>query len=100
VLVLGCTHYPLIKPLLRRIAPEHVTIVDSAESTAEAVAHQLENRQPNRKSLALSAPAESEPESVPQIKFFASDSAEKFSLMGTRFLGLPVEDVVHVDLKE
>jgi glutamate racemase len=99
VLVLGCTHYPLIKPLLRRIAPDHVTIVDSAESTAEEVAHQLENR-PNRKSLALSAPAESEPESVPQIKFFATDSAEKFSLMGTRFLGLPVEDVVHVDLKE
>lgn len=35
VLVLGCTHYPLIKPLLRRVAPEHVAIVDSAESTAE-----------------------------------------------------------------
>ena len=34
VLVLGCTHYPLIKPLLRRVAPEHVAIVDSAESTA------------------------------------------------------------------
>src|SRR5277367_4283890 len=37
VLVLGCTHYPLIKPLLRRLAPEHVTIVDSAESTAQEV---------------------------------------------------------------
>src|SRR5882762_8570665 len=41
VLVLGCTHYPLIKPLLRRVAPEHVTIVDSAESTAHAVAEEL-----------------------------------------------------------
>src|SRR5580658_4620096 len=38
VLVLGCTHYPLIKPLLRRVAPEHVAIVDSAESTAVEVA--------------------------------------------------------------
>jgi glutamate racemase len=38
VLVLGCTHYPLIKPLLRRVAPGHVKIVDSAESTAEDVA--------------------------------------------------------------
>src|SRR5437879_6709318 len=37
VLVLGCTHYPLIKPLLRRLAPPHVTIVDSAESTAQVV---------------------------------------------------------------
>src|SRR5271169_4197830 len=32
VLVLGCTHYPLIKPLLRRVAPAHIAIVDSAES--------------------------------------------------------------------
>jgi hypothetical protein len=37
---------------------------------------------------------------VPDLKFFATDSAEKFRMMGTRFLGLPVEDVVHVDLKE
>ena len=42
VLVLGCTHYPLIKPLLRRVAPEHVAIVDSAESTALDVARQLQ----------------------------------------------------------
>src|SRR5208337_2454433 len=41
VLVLGCTHYPLLKPLLRRVAPAHVNIVDSAESTARAVASHL-----------------------------------------------------------
>src|SRR5271166_2349526 len=41
VLVLGCTHYPLIKPVLRRLAPEHVAIVDSAESTALDVTRQL-----------------------------------------------------------
>jgi glutamate racemase len=94
VLVLGCTHYPLIKPLLRRVAPEHVVIVDSAESTAQAVARQLQV-----KPLASSPQTESE-RRVPALKFFATDSAEKFSRMGTRFLGLPVEDVVHVDLKE
>src|SRR5437667_7854655 len=37
VLVLGCTHYPLIKSLLRRLAQPHVTVVDSAESTAHVV---------------------------------------------------------------
>jgi glutamate racemase len=37
VLVLACTHYPLIAPLLRRIAPAHMQIVDSAESTARVV---------------------------------------------------------------
>ena len=93
MLLLGCTHYPLIKPLLRRVAPEHVTIVDSAESTALDVVRQLRIE-------SLSSSAESQRRGVPQLKFFATDSAEKFRKMGTRFLGLAVEDVVHVDLKE
>ena len=93
VLLLGCTHYPLIKPLLRRIAPPHVTIVDSAESTAAAVARQLQTHP-------LPSSHEKERRSVPRLKFFATDSADKFRKMGTRFLGRPVEDVLHVDLKE
>jgi glutamate racemase len=97
VLVLGCTHYPLIKPLLRRLAPEHVTIVDSAESTAEEVARQLEGQV---RIASLPSSAHGELRTVAALKFFATDSAEKFRKMGTRFLGLPVEDVVHVDLKE
>ena len=91
VLVLGCTHYPLIKPLLRRVAPQHIAIVDSAESTAEDVARQL-RIEPQT--------ARGERRGSPGLKFFATDSAEKFRTMGTRFLGLPVEDVLHVDLKE
>src|SRR5208282_3806597 len=55
VLVLGCTHYPLIKPLLRRIAPEHIAIVDSAESTAQDVARQLG---PQGKSDPATSPAQ------------------------------------------
>lgn len=93
VLVLGCTHYPLIKPMLRRVAPEHVTIVDSAESTAHAVAHQLQI-DPQASVTAR------ERKHDPNLKFFATDSAEKFSKLGTRFLGLPVQDVTHIDLKE
>jgi glutamate racemase len=93
VLVLGCTHYPLIKPLLRRLAPEHIAIVDSAESTAHDVAHQLNVEPPSSSGSGRRG-------GVPALKFFATDSAEKFQKMGSRFLGLPVEDVVHVDLKE
>src|SRR5271156_6476132 len=48
VMVLGCTHYPLLRPLLRRVAPAHVTIVDSAESTARAVAAHLQEVAPGR----------------------------------------------------
>src|ERR1700680_4187901 len=43
VLLLGCTHYPLIAPLLRRVAPPHVKIVDSAESTAHVVRDLLQH---------------------------------------------------------
>jgi glutamate racemase len=93
VLVLGCTHYPLIKPLLRRLAPEHIAIVDSAESTAHDVARQLQIEP-------LPHSAKSQRSRVPRLKFFATDSADKFRRMGTRFLGLPVESVLHVDLKE
>jgi len=100
VLVLGCTHYPLIKPVLRRVAPEHVVIVDSAESTAQDVARQLQIEPPPSSAQTSSAQTRSERRTVPQLKFFATDSAEKFRKMGTRFLGLPVEDVLHVDLKE
>ena len=98
VLVLGCTHYPLIKPLLRRVAPARVAIVDSAESTAQDVARHLGIL---LKTESLPSASESSAaRNTPGLKFFATDSAEKFRKMGTRFLGLPVEDVVHVDLKE
>ncbi len=93
VLVLGCTHYPLIKPLLRRIAPEHVAIVDSAESTAHDVARQIQVHP-------IPQSSEAERRATARLRFFATDSAEKFKKAGSRFLGLPVEDVVHVDLKE
>jgi glutamate racemase len=93
VLVLGCTHYPLIQPLLRRLVPREVAIVDSADSTAHAVAERL-------KTAPLRASNEPERRAKPRMKFFATDSAVKFKNMGTRFLGHPIEDVVHVDLKE
>jgi glutamate racemase len=92
VLVLGCTHYPLLKPLLHRVAPEHVEIVDSAESTARAVASHLKQL--------VYAPAAKERRAKARLKFFATDSVEKFKHLGERFLGHPIEDVGHVDLKE
>lgn len=91
VLVLGCTHYPLIKPLLRRVAPAHVSIVDSAHSTAHAVAAKMNEMNGSP------APDARRP---PTLRFFATDSVEKFRRMGPTFLGLPVDSVEHVDLKE
>lgn len=93
-LVLGCTHYPLLKPVLERVAPGHVTIVDSAESTARAVLSCFPEILPPPRS------AEHERRLRPRLKFFATDSTEKFQRLGQRFLGLPIEKVEHVDLKE
>lgn len=93
-LVLGCTHYPLLKALLHRVAPEHVGIVDSAESTAHTVAGRLQN-------LLKPVPVPLEERRArPRLKFFATDSVEKFRRLGGRFLGVAIEDVQHVDLKE
>jgi len=91
-MVLGCTHYPLIKPLLHRVTPGHVSIVDSAESTARAVAERLRELVP--------ASQTEERRGAPRLRFFATDSREKFQRLGQRFLGLPIQNVEHVDLKE
>jgi glutamate racemase len=93
VLLLGCTHYPLLKPLLRRLTPPQVTIVDSAESTAHAVCQKL-SLEP------LPSAQRQERRHSPRLKFYATDSVEKFRRLGSGFLGYPVDGVEHVDLKE
>jgi glutamate racemase len=92
VLLLGCTHYPLLKPLLQRIAPEHVTLVDSAESTALAVQNIIRANQIPQIDL--------QARKTEQVRFFVTDSPEKFRRLGSSFLGQRIENISHVDLKE
>jgi len=87
VLLLGCTHYPLLKPLLSRIVPAQVQIVDSADSTASA-AKQYADYPPNTK------------RSTAPTRFLVTDSVEKFQRLGARFLRQAIDHVEHVDLKE
>jgi glutamate racemase len=94
VLVLGCTHYPLLKPMLRRLVPGQVEIVDSADSTAASVAHHL-----SLDPLASSNEV-MERRSQTRLRFFATDSVTKFRTLGERFLSHGIENVTHVDLKE
>jgi glutamate racemase len=89
-LLLGCTHYPLIASLLRRVAPLHVTIVDSAESTARVVASDMQTHP---------YIAAGHPLHPSRMKFFATDSPEKFKRLGGHFLGRDIEMVELVDLK-
>jgi glutamate racemase len=86
VLVLGCTHYPLLRPLLRRVAPPGVEIVDSAESTAEKVVELLQKK-----------PAPSPPGG---LRCYATDSVEKFRRLGGQFLGCPIQNIELVDIEK
>src|SRR3954466_4244383 len=87
VLVLGCTHYPLIKPMLRAVAPWRVEIVDSAEATAAVVATHF------RVSAASGHEAR-----APEVRFFATDSVDKFRRLGERFMGRAIANVEHVEM--
>lgn len=95
VLVLACTHYPLIAPVLRRILPERIRIVDSAESTARVVKKMIEadsnlSRKADEKDGSLVGHR--------TFRFHVTDSVDKFKRLATRFLGRQVDNVEHVDL--
>lgn len=86
VLLLGCTHYPLIRPLLRRVVPARVEIVDSAESTAAKVAVLLGH-------AIAQGPAGT-------LRCYATDSVDKFRRLGEKFLGCPIESIELVDIEK
>jgi glutamate racemase len=81
-LVLGCTHYPLLKPLLARVLGPDITLIDSAEETAATVARHL-------KQQGLAAPGGARG----HVHYCVSDAVETFCRVGGAFLGRPVEDV-------
>jgi glutamate racemase len=97
VLVLGCTHYPLLKRVLQRVVPRGVILVDSAESTAHAVAKLLS--QQTGGSAGQTFPSDSS-HATGKIKFFVTDSVQKFDRLGKLFLGRPMTEITHVELKE
>jgi glutamate racemase len=86
-LVLGCTHYPLLRPLIEKAVSAGVRVIDSAESTAQTALEQFGAH-------FAPAPAGAEPE----LHFFATDSIEKFERLGSSFLGRPVGKVELLDL--
>jgi glutamate racemase len=88
-LVLGCTHYPLLRPLFARAVQPGVNVIDSAESVAQTAAQQL-----NSRGALVSAGDATETE----IRCFATDSVEKFERLGPRFLGRSVGQVELIDL--
>jgi glutamate racemase len=88
-LVLGCTHYPLIRKLIEQAVPPGMRVIDSAESTADAAVQLINGR-------ATSPQPGANPD--PIVRCFATDSVDKFERLGSRFLERPVGEVQLVDL--
>jgi glutamate racemase len=85
--ILGCTHYPLVRPVLQRELGRGVSIVSSGEAIAQEVESRLreadlENREDRRG----------------DYSFLATGDPEEFRRVGTRFLQLPIGNVEHVDV--
>jgi glutamate racemase len=89
--LLGCTHYPLLRAMLQETLPEKITILDSAETTARRVRQQLESKN------TLTAVQETDG-GLARCHFFATDSVDKFRTLGSRFLGQSIEQVKLIDL--
>ena len=87
--ILGCTHYPLIRPILQRVFGRGVALVFSAEETAREVAETLA-----RKGIENGAEREG------ACRFLTTGDTELFLAMGARFLQLPIGEVGRVELAD
>jgi len=79
-LLLGCTHFPVLAGALAAVLPPSVTIVDSAATTAVAVAELMRD---GALGMALGG--------RPSVSWLATDGAERFARVGSRFLGAAID---------
>ncbi|MDR1195150.1 MAG: glutamate racemase [Endomicrobium sp.] len=87
-LILGCTHYPLLKNTLKKIAGKNIRLIDSANATASSVKKILEeNAMTSGKN------------SGGKLLFYASDNPEKFQKIGSRFFTNKIKNVKKVYLE-
>jgi glutamate racemase len=86
--ILGCTHYPLVAPMLQRTLGRGVTLVTSGAGVARSVERALASR-------GLQNPRTGEGD----YRFQCTADVESFKTLGTRFLQMPLDEVVHIDLQ-
>ena len=86
-LILGCTHYPLVAPMLQRILGRDIRLVSGGHAVAAAVQRTLEG-----------AGLERRGEGEGAYDFLCTGDAEAFRAVGTRFLQMPLGDVERVEI--
>jgi glutamate racemase len=87
-LILGCTHYPLLRSMMEAAVAPAIRVVDSAQATASQAARMLGGHSGMSRNAAQRC----------QCRFFATDSVTKFQRLGARFLGSAIHEVELVDL--
>ncbi len=103
-LVLGCTHYPLLRTLIEAAVPPGMRVIDSAEAAAQAASRLIDGRAAAAPQPIFAASSAERigllPNPAPEtcLRFFATDSVDKFQRLGSAFLGRPVPRVHLVDL--
>ena len=83
-IILGCTHYPLLKNAIQEVVGENVNIVDSAEPLARELREYVPQN-PNQKA---------------SLRIFTTDFPHQFQHIATQFLGTPVVKATHINLEE
>ena len=87
-LILGCTHYPLLKEVIADVMGASITLIDSGEETARTALDLLKDTNLVREHGSAEG----------QHRFYVSDVPDKFSQVATRFLGRVVDKITRVDL--
>ncbi|MDP2167282.1 MAG: glutamate racemase [Thermodesulfovibrionales bacterium] len=88
-LLLGCTHYPLLKSTISKVMGPEVTLIDSAVETAKEIKATLRERR---------IAAGTRKGRKPVRQFYVTDSPERFKLVGERFLGQEIKNIEMVRL--
>jgi glutamate racemase len=88
VLVLGCTHYPLLKPTIQKVMGNNITLVDSAEETAKEIERILRER--GLLNIDIDASVR---------EYFLTDVSDTFVSVAGRFLGEKIDKIEMVDIK-
>jgi glutamate racemase len=91
-LILGCTHYPLIRSLVGRVAGENVQLVNPAYETAKELEQLLRERN-------LLNTRERGNESEP-YRFYVSDAADKFKRFANSILPYDIETTIKINIEE
>ncbi len=89
-LVLGCTHYPLLKEAISKVMGDGVRLIDSAVETARVVKELLKGEGMLKSAIASSG----------RKTYFVTDSPERFKTIGARFLGQEIDEIEKVEISD